>query len=43
MSKSPDDAKRDEVLKKMLQTKPQPRKPKPGADKNAPTKKINGK
>lgn len=28
-SLSPDDAKRDEVLKKMLQTKPQPRKPKP--------------
>jgi len=28
MNKSPDDKKRDEVLKKMLQTKPQPRKPK---------------
>jgi len=28
MTKSPDDTKRDEVLKRMLQTKPQPRKPK---------------
>lgn len=28
MTKSPDDTKRDEVLKRMLQTKPQPRKTK---------------